>query len=197
MEKEKKTQQDEENVGKPQTIINIKCAYDVTSGVKEVHNTFFTAIDKDGIAAFKKNAGMRFESAFKRSQVQDGQDDDALIRAEIVEYVNRVRTLLTDEAKSTFKKMWGDILDLPEVKSKVYKTGKQWGTNFNRDLVANILYHLRNRKIYKVVYRNNINSARIAECLERNKEHAVKHALRSDPPMDVCKAIDKMLNEKY
>ena len=36
--------------------------------------------------------------------------------------------------------MWEDILALPEVESKVYKHGKQWGTNFHRDLVANILF---------------------------------------------------------
>ena len=52
------------------------------------------------------------------------------IRTEILNYVSRVRPLLTDEAKSMFMKMWEDILALPAVESKVYKPGKQWGTNF-------------------------------------------------------------------
>ena len=94
-------------------------------------------------------------------------------------------------------KMWEDILDLPEVKSQVYDAGKQWGTNFNRDLVANILYHLRARKIYAVVYRDNYNGAKMAEYLEGDKEHSVKHALRDEPAKEIREAIDKMLKEKY
>lgn len=90
-----------------------------------------------------------------------------------------------------------DILDLPEVSCKVYRPGKQWGTNFNRDLLANILYHLRARKIYAVVYRDNYNGAKMAEYLEGDKEHSVKHALRDEPPVDVREAIDKLLKEKY
>ena len=112
-------------------------------------------------------------------------------------YVDRVRPLLTDEAKSTFRKIWEDILDLPEVADKVYQSGKQWGTNFNRALVANILYHLRTRKIYKDVYHDDINGAALAYALEQNKEHSVKHSLREDPPKDVRDAIDAMLAKKY
>lgn len=94
-------------------------------------------------------------------------------------------------------KIWEDILNLPEVASKVYKPGKQWGTNFNRDLVANILYHLRTRKIYDVVYKDNYNGAALAQALEQDKEHSVKHALRENPPKDVKDAIDDLLNSKY
>ena len=119
------------------------------------------------------------------------------IRTEILNYVSRVRPLLTDEAKSTFMKMWEDILALPAVESKVYKPGKQWGTNFHRDLVANILYYLRTRKIYKVVYKDNYNGAAMCEALEGDRDHSVKHALRDDPPLDVREAIDTLLNEKY
>ena len=93
--------------------------------------------------------------------------------------------------------MWEDILALPEVESKVYKSGKQWGTNFNRDLVANILYHLRIRGIYKVVYKANYNGAAMTRALEGDSDHSVKHALRDEPPVDVREAVDKLLQEKY
>jgi hypothetical protein len=83
------------------------------------------------------------------------------------------------------------------VANEVYKVGKQWGTNFNRDLVANILYHLRTREIYKDVYHDNINGAALAYALEGNKEHSVKHALRNEPPKDIRDAIDAMLAKNY
>jgi hypothetical protein len=119
------------------------------------------------------------------------------LRTEILNYVSRVRPLLTDEAKSNFMKVWDDILDLPEVANQVYKQGKQWGTNFNRDLVANILYHLRHYKVYKVVYKDNYNGAAMCEALEGDREHSVKHALRNDPAKDIREAVDKLLKDKY
>ena len=90
-----------------------------------------------------------------------------------------------------------DILDLPEVANQVYKQGKQWGTNFNRDLVGNILYHLRHYKVYKVVYKDNYNGAAMCEALEGDREHSVKHALRNDPAKDIREAVDKLLKDKY
>ena len=94
-------------------------------------------------------------------------------------------------------KVWADILDLPEVANQVYKQGKQWGTNFNRDLVANILYHLRHYKVYKEVYKDNYNGAAMCEALEGDREHSVKHALRNDPAKDIREAVDKLLKDKY
>ena len=60
-----------------------------------------------------------------------------------------------------------------------------------------ILYHLRTRKIYKVVYKDNYNGAAMCEALEGDRDHSVKHALRDEPPVDVREAIDKLLKEKY
>ena len=119
------------------------------------------------------------------------------IRTEILKYVSRVRPLLIDEAKSDFMKVWEDILDLREVESLVYKPGKQKGTNFNRDLVANILYFLRHWKIYRVVYKQDYNGAALTEALEQDKEHSVKHALRDDPPQPIRDAITAMMKRKH
>ena len=37
----------------------------------------------------------------------------------------------------------------------------------------------------------------MAEYLEGDKEHSVKHALRDEPAKEIREAIDKMLKEKY
>lgn len=162
-------------------IINIDKAYNVNPAATVVNNTFNISSGREAVDAVKEALG----------------GDITPIRTEILNYVSRVRPLLTDEAKSIFMKMWEDILDLPEVETLVYKQGKQWGTNFNRDLVANILYHLRTLKIYKVVYKDNYNGAAMCEALEGDRDHAVKHALRNDPAKDICEAVDKLLKDKY
>ena len=177
----------EGNPGMGNTFIHIDTAYNVNPNATEVNNTFIIGSNEEAKRAMKEAVGIKSTS----------QPDNTGVRDEIMSYVDRVRPLLTDEAKSTFQKMWEDILDLPEVADKVYQSGKQWGTNFNRALVANILYHLRIRKIYKDVYHDDINGAALAYALEQNKEHSVKHALREDPPKDVRDAIDAMLAKKY
>lgn len=178
-------------------IINIDKAYNVNPAATVVNNTFNISSGHEATAAVKEALDAKPASPFDRLREPEENIDITPIRTEILNYVSRVRPLLTDEAKSTFMKMWEDILSLPEVESKVYKPGKQWGTNFHRNLVANILYHLREHKIYKVVYRDNYNGAAMAEALEGDRDHSVKHALRDEPPVEVRDAIDTLLKENY
>ena len=193
----------EGNPGTGNTFIKIGTAYNVNPNAKEVKNTFIIGDKKAAESAVAEAMGKAphfapvAESPYDRMREPEENIDITPIRTEILNYVSRVRPLLTDEAKSTFMKMWEHILDLPEVASKVYKHGKQWGTNFNRDLVANILYFLRNWKIYRVVYKQDYNGAAMTEALEGDKEHSVKHALRNDPPKDVRDAINAMMKRKH
>lgn len=198
----------EGNPGTGNTFIKIGTAYNVNPNAKEVKNTFIIGDKEAATAAIAEATGHSAPAVAANPSTGNSQlsalmrepeadIDITPIRTEILNYVSRVRPLLTDGAKSTFMKMWEDILSLPEVESQVYKPGKQWGTNFHRDLVANILYHLRTRKIYKVVYKDNYNGAAMCEALEGDRDHSVKHALRSDPPKAVCEAIDCLLQEKY
>ncbi len=189
----KKEKQKENAAVQPQTVINIQTAYNVNPAATEVKNTFIMGSGKDATAAIREALG-HHPNPHERMKDTDEGIDNTTIRTEILDYVSRVRPLLKDEAKSTFMPMWKNILDLPEVADKVYAVGKQWGTNFNRDLVANILYHLRSLKIYAVVYRDNYNGAAMAEQLEGDKDHSVKHSLRTEPPKDVCRAIDDLLS---
>ena len=186
-----------DNTGKepqPNVVIHIGTAYNVNPTAKEVNNTFIIGA-KEGKEAIAEALGTKNSALYKD---ESGFDTEITpIRNEILAYVSRVRPLLVDEAKSNFKKVWNDILDLSEVKVLVYKPGKQKGTNFNRDLVANILYYLRHWKIYRVVYKQDYNGAALTEALEQDKEHSVKHALRDDPPQDIQEAITAMLKRKY
>lgn len=171
--------------GRPNVVINIQTAYNVNPAATKVENTFII--------------GSRAEARKAMAEATGGKGcvDPKVIRPEILKYVSRVLPLLHEEAKGYFMRLWDDILNLPEVETKVYNPGNQMGTIFNRDLVANILYHLRIHRIYKVVYRDDYNGAALCEALEGDRDHSVKHALRDEPPFDVREAVDRLLKEKY
>ena len=184
----------EENT--PNVVVNIRKAVNVNPIAKDVHTTINIYSNKEAAVDVLKEAGVeKAETLFRGEPEPD--TDCTPIRTEILKYVSRVRPLLIDEAKSDFMKVWEDILDLREVEALVYKSGKQKGTNFNRDLVANILYFLRNWKIYRVIYKQDYNGAALTEALEQDKEHSVKHALRDDPPQPIRDAITAMMKRKH
>lgn len=188
------------NEPQPNVVINIGTAYNVNPAATKVENTFNIYSDKAGAEAINE-ATKNSQLSNVNSQLYRGEPepdtDCTAIRNEILAYVSRVEPLLVDNAKSDYKKVWNDILDLREVEALVYKPGKQKGTNFNRDLVANILYYLRHRKIYRVVYKQDYNGAALTEALEQDKEHSVKHALRDDPPQPIRDAINAMMTKKH
>lgn len=171
--------------GRPNVVINIQTAYNVNPAATKVENTFII--------------GSRAESRKAMVEATGGKDniDPKVLRPEILKYVSRVLPQLHNEAKGYFMRLWDDILSLPEVEERIYNPGNQKGTFFNRDLVANILYHLRTHKIYKEVYRDDYNGAALCKALEGDCDHSVKHALREEPPLDVRKAVDRLLKEKY
>lgn len=108
------------------------------------------------------------------------------IRTEILNYVSRVRPLLADEWKNRYMKMWEDILGLNVVENVVYQSGKQQGTNFNRNLVANIIHYLNGKGIYR-----DYNATQFAERLEGDKDHSVRGALGNNPAPEIVSRLNR------
>lgn len=129
------------------------------------------------------NNSMRASRQSVELQVMDVE----LIRTNILDYINRLRNCLADEWKSTYKQMWKDILDMEVVSASVYSPGKQQGTNFNRSLVANIIYYLSGKGVYCGKY----NAASMAEYLEGNKEHSVRSALGKNPSEAIISRLNR------
>ena len=192
MEIEEKKEQNEVNSGKVQTVINIGTAHTVNNNVGVVNTTINISSGKEATAAVKEALGANSDDRMKEPDI-----DLTPIRNKILEYVEKVDSLLVDDVKSYWKEMWEDILTLREVERIVYDPGRQWGVVFNRNLVANILFHLRTRKIYTLKCKDDYNGAALAEALEDDRDHSVKHALRDNPPEDVREAVDRLLKEKY
>ena len=112
---------------------------------------------------------------------------DENIRKEIIEYACKVRYHLADEWKSRYEKMWNDILDLDVVSRDIYKVGKQQGTNFNRNLVANILYYMDSLGVFG----NSYNAASMAMALEGSKESSIRAALRKAPSAEIVSRLNR------
>lgn len=120
-------------------------------------------------------------------QTQAEVTDKTAVRAEILAYVNKIRIFVKEDWKSRYKKMWEDILDLDVISREVYNPGKQQGTDFNRNLVANIIHFLDAQKLYKNAY----NASTMAMALEGDKDHSVRGALGKDPDTAITSRLKR------
>ena len=164
-------------------MMNVKIEGDPGTG-----NTFME-INIQHVENFYPTASVPINNNSTRAKCQDiiRQKDEAMLRSEILAYVNSLRTHLADEWKSSYLQTWESILDTDLVSKSVYDPGKQQGTNFNRNLVANIIYYLSG----KGVYGNNYTASLFAERLEGNKEHSVRSALGKNPSDEIVSRLDR------
>lgn len=116
--------------------------------------------------------------------------DTRPIHDEILRYVSKVRPMLSDEYKAGFQDLWTDILAIPEVDAEVYIPGKQQGTNFNRNLVANILHQLGDHGFF-----GQYNAAAMARHLEGDSDHSVRNALGTSPARVIYNKVEKLLED--
>ncbi len=129
------------------------------------------------------------KKAEPKTKKPDDQIDTMPIRTEILNYISSIRPLLKDEWKSGYMKMWEDILDLDIIKEQVYYPGRQQKTNFNRNLVANIIHYLNGCGAYK----NDYNAAQMALALEGDKDHPVRAALGKAPSDEIVSRLNRFM----
>ena len=111
----------------------------------------------------------------------------------IMEYVKRLMPVVREEYQSVYSEMWLGILDVKEVKLQVYNKGKQKGTTFNRDFVAQIIHQLGSR-----IYMPEANAVVMAEHLEpeKGKDHPVRQKLGESPDKSIKNAVEAFLKDK-
>ena len=115
------------------------------------------------------------------------------IREQIMLYVSCLIGQVAEQWMSRYDKLWEGILDLDVVAAQVYDRGKQQGTAFNRNLVANIVHYLGNRPVAADCVYKAYNAAQYTEKLEGDKDHSVRAALGQDPSEDIAKSIGKFI----
>lgn len=98
------------------------------------------------------------------------------LKAEIMEYVSRIKKYVADKWKNRYETTWRSVLDIQEVESLVFSPGKQKNTLFNRNLVANIIHIMCNAGFY-----SETNATTLTIALEDYKEHSVRRQLAKEP----------------
>ena len=142
--------------------------------------------------AEEASAKRRADSKTIRAMLDKDLIDTTPIHREIMNYVSCLRPHIQKDKRDGYMQLWVDILSLPEVDKLVYDPGKQQGTNFNRNLVANIIHFLDYFDYYEEVY----NAASLAFALEANKDHSIRAALGQDPTEAVKKAVENLVKIK-
>ena len=110
----------------------------------------------------------------------------------ILDYVDRLKPVVRDEYQSCYDQLWTDILELKEVKTQVYDSGKQRDTKFNRNLVAQIIHQMAD-----MVYLPTANPVKMAQYLEPSKgsDHPVRQKLGEAPEKQIKKSVDDYLKD--
>ncbi len=112
----------------------------------------------------------------------------------IINYVDRLEPMVKKEIRDTYYELWNGILELKEVKQSVYDKGKQQGTTFNRNLVAQIICQIKDK-----VYMASANTVQMAECLEPGKgvNHPVRQKLGEVPCKTIKKSVEKYMKTRF
>ena len=108
-------------------------------------------------------------------------------KADIMQYVAKLAQYVSKDWKNRYETLWKNILALPEVEAEVYEPGKQKGTTFNRNLIANIICMMVSAEVF-----NTDNATHLTIALEGDKEHSVRNQLREYPQND---DIKEMIND--
>ena len=111
----------------------------------------------------------------------------------IIDYVMKLHPVyVSKEWQDKYEGLWKAILELPVVAEKIYDKGRQQGTTFNRNLVANILHLMAEKKVLAIT----ANATKMAEVLEGDANASVRAKLGEMPPKEVKDAVEEWLKCK-
>ena len=129
------------------------------------------------------------DAASKPSAPENATRNPQLSKNTILEYVMRLHPLhVREEWREKYEALWEEILELPAVSATIYNKGKQQGTTFNRNLVANILHLLAEKKVLKTD-----NATRLAIELEGDTNASVRAKLGEMPPKEIKESIEVLI----
>ena len=110
-----------------------------------------------------------------------------------MEYVGRLKDMVTPAWEERYMELFKRIFALPQVRLNIGIIGKQQGTTFNRNPVANFVQIMLQEHD---IFEPSANPSRMAEKLENNKDHSVKVALGAVPEdKQLKKAVKDIIEE--
>lgn len=132
---------------------------------------------------------------YKRKRTKPELDTE-VIRQEILTWVSKVRPHLDDAWKADFIKIWENVLNMQEVKEKVYDPGKQQNTNFNQYLVGRILHYMF-EGCGAWSEDQEYNASAVCKTLIGTTEHQLRKELAKDPPEEIKNRLFKYFKNKF
>ena len=117
-------------------------------------------------------------------------------REEILTFVSKVRPLLDNAWKADFQNIWDEILNMAEVKEKIYDPGKQKNTNFNQYLVGNILYFMF-EDCGACSEDKEYNASEVCMTLIGTTEHQLRKELSKFPPEEIKNRLHNYFTKKF
>lgn len=171
------------------TEVNIQHVENYNPNATTVTNNYYRTCEQKDEEKEQKNKTQDCGQSTLLDSMKEPEEniDITPIRTEILNYVSRVRPYLTDTWKSGYMNKWEDILNLEVVAASVYNPGKQQETNFNRNLVANIIHYFDGQGAYKEKY----SASEMARALEGDKDHSVRSALGNNPSPDIVSRLNR------
>ena len=138
------------------------------------------------------HASAPFYEAEKPSKQRSNDEPDVERATQAaMEYVGRLKDMVNPVWEEQYMNMFRRIFALPQVRVNIAIIGKQQGTIFNRNLVANFVHMMLDE-----IFVPTANPSRMAEKLENNKDHSVKAALGVVPDdKQVKEAVKDIIKE--
>lgn len=125
----------------------------------------------------------------KKSPEQADEELKKVYKTEILEYVGKLKPYVNEPWVNTYDTMWLSILAIPSVEAEMLEPGNQHDTNFNRNLIASIIFVLTEEVLKEKT------KTTLAEILEGNKLHSVRLAMYY-PEDEMLKAIRDIIEKE-
>ena len=168
---------------------NIGSVGQINTGVEKVINYY--GVDGEPVKPQQKDEKPTAKSPMEQREIPP-------IREQIMLFVSCLHTekFVNSLWIDRYMDLWDKILDIPEVNELVYNPGKQRGTNYNRNLVSNIIHYLGNQDKKEWLVYKDFNATRYTEKLGLDASHPVRGALGNQPPAGIRRSLDKFM-ENY
>lgn len=157
---------------------------------QDIHIDYVQNYNPNATTVINNNYGDKPKPAPATEKVLQDADREQR-KAEIMDYVARIKRYVAKDWKNRYETLWKGILSLPEVEAEVYEPGKQKDTTFNRNLIAHIIYIMCKEGVIEEG-----NATTLTVALEGDKDHAVRAQLRSYPDnRDIQAKIKSLLSQ--
>lgn len=165
--------------GRPLTIFNIREVHQLNPNATHVTNHYYgdQFVPKEHVHTAITSPDNKTQPATRNPQL-------------IIDYVMRLHPIhVRQEWREKYQALWEEILELPAVADRIHDKGRQQGTTFNRNLVANILHLMAEKKVLAIT----ANATKMAEALEGDANASVRAKLGEMPPRAIEQAVGVLM----